>query len=107
MATGALAIAAALLGLALGLAGGRFLRLRRGFDLRDGNWLLLTATQGMLLLAVLSGLDQRPLARAVLFAAPMALCLGLLVAVGPGGEPTGRWWELWRWRLDASARDRR
>ncbi len=102
MLTGILAIGAALLALALGLGGGRWLRLCRAFDLRDGNWLLITATQGLLLLALVAGVDQRPLARALLLATPMALLLGLLVAVSPGGEPDGRWWQLWRWRFTPS-----
>ena len=99
MLTGLLATGAALLALALGLALGRWLRLCRGFHLLDANWLLITVTQGLLLLALLGGIDQRPLTRALLFGGPMALLLGLLVAVSPGGEPAGRWWQLWRWRF--------
>jgi len=71
----------------------------RGFSLADTNRVLLTVTQGLVLLAILGGLDQRPLARALAFAAPMALAWGLLTALAPGGEPTGRWWQLWRWRF--------
>ena len=85
--------------LAVGLGIGRWLRLIRGFSLADTSRVLLTVTQGLVLLAILGGLDQRPLARALAFATPMALAWGLLTALAPGGEPTGRWWELWRWRF--------
>jgi hypothetical protein len=84
---------------AVGLAAGRWWRLVRGFNLADVNRVVLTITQGLVLLAILGGLDQRPLARALAFAAPMALAWGLLGALAPSGEPIGRWWQLWRWRI--------
>ena len=82
---------------ALGLGIGRWLRLARGFSLAEVNRALLTITQGLVLLAILGGLDQTPLARALAFALPMAFAWGLLGALAPSGEPTGRWWQLWRW----------
>lgn len=106
MVTGLIAIGAALLTLALGLAGGRWLRLCRAFDVLDANWLLVTVAQGLLLLALLGGIEQRPLSRALFFATPMAFLLGVLVAVSPGGEPAGRWWQLWRWRFKPSTPER-
>ena len=84
---------------AVGLALGRWLRLARGFALADVSRTLITAAQGLILLAILGGLDQRPLGRALAFAGPMALAWGLLAALAPGGEPDGRWWQLWRWRF--------
>jgi hypothetical protein len=95
----AIALLLSLLSLAVGLGIGRWLRLIRSFSLADTSRVLLTVTQGLVLLAILGGLDQRPLARALAFATPMALAWGLLTALAPGGEPTGRWWELWRWRF--------
>lgn len=79
---------------AVGLALGRWLRLARGFDLVGISRPLITIAQGLVLLAILGGLDQRPFARALAFAAPMAVAWGLLVALAPGGEPDGRWWQL-------------
>lgn len=96
---GLIALLLAFASLAVGLAGGRWWRLVRGFSLSDVNRVLLTVTQGLVLLAILGGLDQRPLTRALAFTAPMALVWGLLTALAPGGEPTGRWWQLWRWRF--------
>ena len=94
-----IALLLTLVSCAVGLAGGRWWRLARGFSLAEVNRVLLTVTQGLVLLAILGGLDQRPLARALAFAAPMALAWGLLGALAPSGEPTGRWWQLWRWRF--------
>jgi len=51
------------------------------------------------LLAILGGMDQRPFARAIAFAGPMALAWGMLTALSAGGEPDGHWWQLWRWRF--------
>ena len=84
---------------AVGLALGRWLRLVRGFVLDGVNRALITIAQGLVLLAILGGMDQRPFARVLAFAGPMALAWGLLTALSPGGEPDGRWWQLWRWRL--------
>lgn len=95
--TGALGFLLPLAVVALGLAIGRWLRLVRRFDLIGVNRALLTVAQGLVLLAILGGLDQRPLPRALAFTLPMALAWGLLTALAPGGEPTGRWWQLWRW----------
>lgn len=107
MAPGAPALALALTGLAVGLLAGRWLRQRRRIDLVGSNGGLLTVAQGLLLLALLGGLDQRPLARAALFATPMALGLGLVAALGPSGEPLGRWWQIWRWRFEPARGGRR
>lgn len=76
---------------------GRWLRLVQGVHLTDVNRLLLTVAQGLLLLAILSGLDQRPLSRAALLAGSMALAWGLLLTLASNGQPTGRWWQWWRW----------
>jgi hypothetical protein len=84
---------------AVGVALGRWLRLARDFSLAGVNRALVTVAQGLVLLAILGGLDQRPLARALAFTLPMALAWGLLVALSPGGEPDGRWWQVWRWRF--------
>jgi hypothetical protein len=84
---------------AVGLALGRWLRLARGFALIGVNRALITIVQGLVLLAILGGMDQRPFARAIAFAGPMALAWGMLTALSPGGEPDGRWWQLWRWRV--------
>ena len=84
---------------ALGMGAGRWLRLVRGFDLDGISRGLITIAQGLILLAILGGLDQRPFARALTFAGPMAAAWGLLAALAPGGEPAGRWWQLWRWNF--------
>jgi hypothetical protein len=84
---------------AVGLGLGRWLRLARNFTLVGVNRALLTIAQGLVLLAILGGMDQRPFARAIAFAGPMALAWGMLTALSPGGEPDGRWWQLWRWRF--------
>ncbi len=84
---------------AVGLALGHWLRLVRGFALVGVNRALITIVQGLVLLAILGGMDQRPFARAIAFAGPMALAWGMLTALSPGGEPAGRWWQLWRWRV--------
>ncbi|HEU5329309.1 MAG TPA: hypothetical protein VFU78_14530 [Thermomicrobiales bacterium] len=102
-----LAFLAALAALAIGLAAGRWLRLRRRFDLRDVSRPLLSVTQGLALIATLGGVDQYPLSRAIVLAMPMACGLGALCAVVPGNAPVGRWWQLWRWRFLPSSRDRR
>ena len=57
----ALALLLTFASLAVGLGIGRWLRLVRGFSLADTSRLLLTVTQGLVLLAILGGLDQRPL----------------------------------------------
>lgn len=95
--TGAIALLLTFASVALGVATGRWWRLTHGFDLTGVNRVLLTIAQGLILLALLSGLDQRPLLRALAFAAPMGLAWGLLTALAPGGKPAGRWWQLWRW----------
>lgn len=97
--TGLYALLAALGCLVVGLGLGRWLRLRREVSLQGVGRVLLTVTQGLLLLATLGGIDQRPLSRALLFVAPMAFFLGLLTALGASNEPLGRWWQLWRWRF--------
>lgn len=84
---------------ALGLGVGRWLRLARGFDLAEISRALIAVAQGLILLAILGGLEQRPFARAITFAGPMAAAWGILVALAPGGEPAGHWWQLWRWRF--------
>ena len=83
---------------------GRWLRLSRAVSLVGVGRVLLTVTQGLLLLAMLGGLDQRPLWRALAFSLPMACGLGLLTPLISTNEPVGRWWELWRWRLSAPER---
>lgn len=60
---GAFALLLTFASVALGLAVGRWWRLTRGFSLGGVNRALLTVTQGLTLLAILGGLDQRPLAR--------------------------------------------
>ena len=107
MFDGPLALLIGIGGILLGVAIGRYLRLRRRFELAGVNRALLVITQGLLLLALLGGLDQRPLARAALFTVPMAAGWGMLTALSPGGEPAGRWWQLWRWRFVAPRRGRR
>jgi hypothetical protein len=97
--TNLVAFLATLAILAVGLAAGRWLRLCRGFDLREVNRSLLTVTQGLVLIATVGGIDQHPLSRALLLATPMACGLGALWAVAPGNAPVGRWWQLWRWRF--------
>lgn len=88
MSPGAPALGLALVGLAVGLLVGRWRSQRRRIDL-------------------VGGLDQRPLARAALFAMPMAVGLGLLAALGPSGAPLGRWWQIWRWRFEPARGGRR
>ena len=99
MFDGPLALLIGIGGILLGVGAGRYLRLRHRFDLAGVNRVLLTVAQGLLLLALLGGLDQRPLARAALFSLPMAAGWGMVTALSPGGEPAGRWWQLWRWRF--------
>ncbi len=97
--TSAFAFLAAVLVILCGIALGRWLRLKRGVDLTGISRLLLTITQGLILLAILGGLDQRPLSRALAFAGPMSFAWGVLAALTPSGTPIGRWWQLWRWDL--------
>ena len=102
--TGLWAMLAALGCFSVALGLGRWLRIKRAVSLLGVNRVLLTVTQGVMLLAMLGGLDQRPLLRALTFALPMACGLGLLTPLIATNEPVGRWWELWRWRLASPER---